>query len=109
MTISTHRKKSTKNPKEKTVEQHLYDRVKEQGGVCIKLEPGKNPSVPKGFPDRLVILRGASLVETKRPKGGYLSSVQVTWKKIINEEDCDYYVLSTKQEVDKFIKERLAL
>lgn len=51
--------------RESTVESYLVRRVKESGGMAIKL----NPIGMAGLPDRLVLLPGAKIifVELKRP------------------------------------------
>lgn len=51
--------------RESTVERYLVSKVKEMGGMAIKL----NPIGMAGLPDRLVLLPGAKIifVEVKRP------------------------------------------
>lgn len=52
--------------KETAVEKRLIKRVKDAGGVCMKVMP-----VVAGYPDRLVLLPGGRLylIETKAPNG----------------------------------------
>lgn len=87
--------------REKPVEVHLRDEVKIRGGFCIKLNPNWN----KGIPDRLVILPGVvAFVETKRPKGGILATIQQWWRKRLTALGCEYYLLCTKAQVDDFLR-----
>lgn len=58
---------------ERKAERLLFDEVKKEGGLCVKLAP-----LNKGNPDRLVLLGGIYLVELKRP-GGALSLTQRAW------------------------------
>jgi hypothetical protein len=63
---------------EKEVEQKLRQRVESYGGKCLKwVCPGWS-----GVPDRIILLpRGRIFfVETKRPKGGKLSALQLKWR-----------------------------
>jgi hypothetical protein len=64
---------------EKEIEQKLTAMVKRHGGFCLKwVCPGWS-----GVPDRLLLLPGGLVyfVETKRPKGGRLSSLQKWWQR----------------------------
>lgn len=65
------------NPLEKEIEKKLREKVEALGGRCLKwVCPGW-----RGVPDRLVLLPGGRVffVETKRPKGGKLSALQLKW------------------------------
>lgn len=64
---------------EKDIEAKLRKLVESRGGLCLKwVCPGW-----VGVPDRIVLLPGGRVifVETKRPKGGRLSPMQVWWQK----------------------------
>jgi hypothetical protein len=66
-------------PLEKDIEEKLRKKVEAAGGHCLKWTcPGW-----AGVPDRLVLLPGGMVifVETKRPKGGTLSSRPNWWRK----------------------------
>lgn len=66
---------------EKEIEKKLRTAVEAVGGLCLKwVCPGWT-----GVPDRLVLLPGGRLVfvETKRPKGGRLSKMQLWWAKVL--------------------------
>lgn len=66
-------------PLEKDIEAKLRKLVTAYDGLCLKwVCPGWS-----GVPDRIVLLPGGRVifVETKRPKGGRLSPMQVWWQK----------------------------
>lgn len=86
---------------ERKVEDHLVKQVKAKGGQCWKLMfLGR-----RGAPDRLVVLPGPRiyLVETKRPVGGTLSGGQSRVHSILAKLDWAPVVLSSIQEVDRWI------
>ena len=63
---------------EKDIEKKLRLMVERHGGLCLKwVCPGWS-----GVPDRIILLPGAHVIfaETKRPKGGKLSRLQVWWR-----------------------------
>lgn len=63
---------------EKDVETKLRRMVEKHGGRCLKwVCPGWT-----GVPDRIVLLPGGVVmfVETKRPKGGKFSAMQLKWR-----------------------------
>ena len=63
---------------EKEIERRLTEMVKVHGGWCLKwVCPGWS-----GVPDRILLLPGGRIyfVETKRPKGGRLSALQLKWQ-----------------------------
>ena len=66
------------NELEKDIEARLRTRVEALGGRCLKWTcPGW-----RGVPDRIVLFPGGRVyfVETKRPKGGKLSPLQIKWR-----------------------------
>lgn len=85
--------------KESTVEQYLCEMVKHHGGMCVKLDPNLYP----GIFDRLVVLSGTHLIETKRPKGGRLSKKQKRFATFLTENGAEWHVLHTREAVDDFI------
>lgn len=90
-----------KNTREKTVEDYLRDEVKARGGRCIKMDPSTQGL---GIPDRLIVLPGLlAFVETKRPRGGRLSSAQKIWRDMLQRFGLPWYVLKTVQDVDDFL------
>lgn len=68
---------------EKEIERKLTDMVKRHGGRCLKwVCPGWS-----GVPDRILLFPGGLVffVETKRPKGGRLSALQMKWQGWLTE------------------------
>ena len=68
---------------EKDVEQRLRTTVEAHGGRCLKwVCPGWS-----GVPDRIILLPGGRIffVETKRPKGGKPSALQLKWKQWLTD------------------------
>jgi hypothetical protein len=62
---------------EKEIEKALRDMIAKHGGKCLKwVCPGWS-----GVPDRIILLPGGRVLfaETKRPKGGQVSKMQVWW------------------------------
>lgn len=63
---------------EREIEAKLRRMVEKHGGKCLKwVCPGWS-----GVPDRIILLPGgvAIFAETKRPKGGKLSALQIKWR-----------------------------
>ena len=63
---------------EREIEEQLRRMVAKRGGQCLKwVCPGW-----AGVPDRIILLPGGRVIfaETKRPKGGHLSGLQVWWR-----------------------------
>ena len=87
---------------EVSIEKYLCDATKVRGGRAVKL----HPSGAKGIPDRLVILPGALIfVETKRPKGGVLDTLQIWWQKFLTRLGHPVHVLRTKEHIDDFFRD----
>lgn len=83
---------------EKEIERKLVDMVKRHGGLCLKwVCPGW-----AGVPDRIILLPGARVyfVETKRPKGGKLSTIQKWWRKQLTGLGFFSGVVWTETDVD---------
>lgn len=85
---------------ERVVEEYLRQRVRQLGGMCVKLAP-----TIAGIPDRMVILPGEPirLVELKRPKGGRVSMVQLEQHKRLAELGHVVPVLWSKEDVDQWL------
>lgn len=87
---------------EEIVEKYLDDKVKEAGGFTRKIKYlGR-----VGCPDRLVVLWGfTDLVELKAPKGKLMSH-QVREKLLFKKHKVLVWVLHSKEQVDRYIKNR---
>lgn len=88
--------------REAPVEDHLRDRLKEIGGIAIKL----NPLGYVGIPDRLVLgpNRLLAFIELKRPRGGRVSKKQARWHQRLREWGFEVGVLNTKEAIDEWIE-----
>ncbi len=87
-------------PLEKEIEAKLVKVVKDAGGLCLKwVCPGW-----AGVPDRVVLLPGARVVfvETKRPKGGVLSSRQKWWHRELHRLGFKFYIVWSQYDVEYF-------
>lgn len=76
---------------EKDIEKKLRNMVEAHGGMCLKwVCPGWS-----GVPDRIILLPGGRIhfVETKRPKGGKLSKLQMWWHDTLNRLGFDYWLI----------------
>ncbi|WP_295216365.1 VRR-NUC domain-containing protein [Ruminococcus sp.] len=92
---------------EKQVERYLCQCVQRVGGKAYKwTSPGCC-----GVPDRLVFLPGGAIipVETKAPeRKGNLSKAQRLQMMRLAEMGTMVYVLSTREEVDRFMQKQIA-
>lgn len=84
---------------EQAIEKHLCRRVREIGGLCVKLT-GTN-----GIPDRLVILpNGRNIyIELKAPDGR-LSPIQLATHKRLRKLNQEVYTIWNHEQVDRFIE-----
>lgn len=90
---------------ENDVEKHLRERVKKAGGKAYKL----SSQIENGMPDRLVCLPGGRVffIETKRPKGGRLSKIQIYRHRELTRIGVQVRVLCTKEAIDEFIEKEV--
>lgn len=92
---------------EKQVERYLCQRVRRVGGKAYKwISPGCC-----GVPDRLVFLPGGVIIPVELKAQGRksrLSEAQRQQVKRISEMGTRVYVLSTREEVDKFMQKQIA-
>lgn len=89
--------------REREVESHLGNSVKHFGGLCLKFDP----SLENGMPDRLVVMPGgvSVWVETKKPVGGVLSSMQKHQHKRLRALGQRVEVVWTKEQADRLVAE----
>lgn len=86
---------------EKEIEKKLRIAVEKRGGRCLKwVCPGWS-----GVPDRIVLLPGGLIhfVETKRPKGGVLSALQIKWREWITQLGFPYWVVWSEGDLAYFL------
>jgi len=88
---------------ESDIERLLRERVEKLGGKAFKFVSDGN----RGVPDRIVCLPGsrAVFVETKRPKGGRLSKIQIYRIAELRALGFDVRVINTKEQIEDFIRE----
>lgn len=87
---------------EKDIEQKLRREVERRGGRCLKwVCPGWS-----GVPDRIILLPGARIyfVETKRPKGGKLSALQLKWAQWLKGLGFPWFVVWNEYELCCFLQ-----
>lgn len=84
--------------RERVVERYLRSQVIARGGRCYKTK-----SDTAGFPDRVILFKGNTLlVETKRPTGK-LSAVQEALHRQIARCQVTVHTLYSKDDVDYFM------
>lgn len=91
---------------EKEIESKLRNMVVQTGGLCLKwVCPGW-----AGVPDRLVLLPGGRIifVETKRPKGGKVSTRQAWWKVKLRRLGFTHYFIWDEIDLDVFRRMELS-
>ena len=90
---------------EKDIEHKLRKKVEALGGRCLKwVCPGWS-----GVPDRIVLLPYGRIcfVETKRPKGGKLSKLQLWWSAELHRLGFGYVVIWDEKDLETFVTEVL--
>jgi hypothetical protein len=91
--------------REKSIESYLRSRVKDAGGLCVKL----NPTGYVGIPDRLVVLPGGWVffVEVKKPQGGVIAKTQMVWRGRLMAMGLQHRFVFTHDDVDGILNETL--
>ena len=86
---------------EKTIEKYLFDKVKELGGKCVKLNPLNNV----GIPDRMILLPGGKtiFVELKQ-KDKQPRKSQFYHHAVLQNMDFPVLVIDSKNGVDELVK-----
>lgn len=87
------------NYRESIIEGHLVRRVKQYGGLAIKMQKRR------GWPDRIVLWEGGLThwIELKRPKGGRYEPLQLRVHQLIRRMGHTCIVLNTKEAVDEYV------
>jgi hypothetical protein len=86
---------------EKDIEKKLRQAIERRGGLCLKwVCPGW-----AGVPDRIILLPGGVIhfVETKRPKGGELSALQIKWREWISRLGFSCWVVWSEEDLAFFL------
>ena len=87
---------------EKEIERKLRQAIEKHGGLCLKwVCPGWI-----GVPDRIVLLPFGRIhfVETKRPKGGKLSTMQKWWQKQLTRLGFSCWVVWDEHDATNFLR-----
>ena len=88
------------NPLEKEIERKLKILVEGKlGGLCLKwVCPGWS-----GVPDRILLLPGGRIqfAELKRPKGSKTSSLQLWWKRKLEELGFTVWHIHTLEDINR--------
>ena len=83
-----------------SIERKLREEINKIGGLCFKFNSGVT-----GVPDRIIIYKGKTIfVETKKPKGGKISSKQKYWLNEIHKRQVKAITIFTKEEIAAFIE-----
>lgn len=87
---------------EREVEAYLRTRVEQAGGICVKFLP----DLATGMPDRIVLLPGGVIVwvETKKPKGGVVSEIQMYRHRKLRSLGQAVEVCWTKEDADAIVE-----
>lgn len=91
---------------EREIEAKLVDLIERYGGNCLKwVCPGWS-----GVPDRIALLPGGGVlfIETKRPKGGKFSKMQIWWERRLTGLGMDYWRVRNfddLQDLERYLAE----
>ena len=86
---------------ENQVERYLHSKIGLIGGLCLKF----TATGTSGVPDRLLLYNGRVVfVEVKRP-GEKPRPLQVEVARRLREAGAHVYCLSTKEQVNEFVKD----
>lgn len=88
---------------ESRIEKYLFDEIKKVGGICPKWV---SPNM-KGVPDRIVFLNNQVWFVELKSTTGIRSKIQEHFEKILLLYTRNYKVISSKEQVDAFIKDIL--
>lgn len=85
--------------REREIEVKLVALVEKYGGNCLKwVCPGWT-----GVPDRIILLPGCVMfAETKRPRGGRFSKMQIWWERRITSLGLDYWRICNYDDLADF-------
>lgn len=88
--------------REASIEGYLRERVKDVGGLCIKL----NPAGLVGIPDRLILLPGGwvCFVEVKKPRGGVIGRMQFVWRDRLLDLGVAHRFVFTREGVEEMME-----
>ena len=94
----------TKVELESALENRCVDKIEAAGGLALKLRPPTG----RGFPDRLIFLRGRVFaVEFKRPKLGVIAAQQLSWRRLLTLAGFGVYVIDNDADFETALKREM--
>ena len=87
------------NQKESQIESYLKIQIEKIGGMCLKwVSPGN-----RGVPDRIVFINSQIWFIELKSTTGERSKLQIYFERLIRKYTDSYLVISSKEEVNKFV------
>lgn len=86
--------------RESKIETYLCKKVKEIGGLCIKMSPEFNA----GIPDRLILIRGRSFFVELKATGKKPRKLQVKYAEKLKKVGFETIIIDSKSIADELIK-----
>ena len=84
---------------EKQIERYLGKKIKERGGLCLKL------TGYKGIPDRIILLNGNCYFVELKDTGKRLRPEQEAWQEVLRCKGFTCLMLDSKESIDGFVRE----
>lgn len=95
----------TKPELEAQLEARCVAKTEALGGLALKLRPPTG----RGFPDRLIFLRGRVFaVEFKRPKLGVIAAQQNTWRRLLTLAGFGVYFCDSDEKFEAALAKEIA-
>ncbi len=94
----------TKPELEAQLEARCCAKIEAAGGLALKLRPPTG----RGFPDRLIFLRGKVFaVEFKRPRLGVIAAQQTTWRRLLTLAGFGVYTVDNDADFETALKREM--
>ncbi len=87
---------------EQSIEKYLCRKVKEAGGMAIKLVPN-----PAGIPDRLIVSNGKCYFVELKTDGGHVEPIQLAMHRRLHKLNQKVFILWSYEDVNWFMSEVL--
>ena len=87
------------NQKESRIESYLRLEIEKIGGMCLKWVSPSN----RGVPDRIVFINSQIWFIELKSTTGERSKLQIYFERLIRKYTDSYLVISSKEEVNKFV------
>ena len=93
-----------KKDSEKTLERSLVDKIRQLGGICLKLQG----NMYAGMPDRLVLLSGGKAVFVElKSEGAKPRKLQLIRHEELRVLGFQVYVIDTHEKLTQFLNEQI--